>query len=208
MKMKLVFILHNSAFYQYLLSGIWQKVRLTKTPFYEVLGGVNVFLSQDTGQVNTARSKRFFRSIEIKDFCEQTEAGLMDALLYQPVTYVLTTSFSAMGKRETITSIDDKLKHLNSAGDEAESQLVDLKVAKDLVTSGVISFGRFHYSLMIYAETMDELVRDSNAIVTVLEDLGLIVSLSMLSLGAAFLAQLPGCIIFVRVWFRSAVRTL
>lgn len=180
------------SFYQYLLSGIWQKVRLTKTPFYEVLGGVDLFLSQDTGQVNTARSKRFFRSIEIKDFCEQTEAGLMDALLYQPVTYVLTTSFSAMGKRETITSIDDKLKHLNSAGDEAESQLVDLKVAKDLVTSGVISFGRFHYSLMIYADTMDELVRDSNAIVTVLEDLGLIVSLSMLSLGAAFLAQLPG----------------
>ncbi|MGL9751193.1 MAG: hypothetical protein ACR5LC_08180 [Symbiopectobacterium sp.] len=55
-------------------------------------------MSQDTGQVNTPRRKRFFRSLEIKDFCENSETGLLNSLSYFPITYVMTTSFTALGK--------------------------------------------------------------------------------------------------------------
>lgn len=180
------------SFYQYLLSGHWQNVRVTNTPIYDTLGGVDVFFSQSFGQVNSPRGKRFFRSIEIKDYCESSETGLMDALAYLPVTYVMTTSFTALGKQEAQKEINDKIKKLKSAGDEAVSQLTDMMVAKDLHSSGVISFGRFHYSLMVYSDSLDELTEHTNSIVTMMEDLGLIVALSELSLGAAFFAQLPG----------------
>lgn len=167
-------------------------MRVSATPLYEVLGGADVYLSQDTGQISSARGRRFFRSIEIKDYCESSETGLMDALAYLPVTYIMTTSFTAMGKQEAQEAIKDKIKKLKSAGDEGASQLEDLEVAKDLHTSGVISFGQFHYSLMIFADSLDALTEQTNSVITLLEDLGLIVALSTLSLGAAYLAQLPG----------------
>lgn len=180
------------SFYQYLLSGHWQRVLLSATPLYEVLGGVDVFLAQDSGQVNTPRGKRFFRSLEIKDFCENSESGLLDSLAYLRMTYVMTTSFTALGKQEAQAAIKDKIRKLKSTGDEAASQLLDLEVAKDLHGSGVIAFGKYHYSLVIYADSLDELTANTNKVMTILEDLGMIVSLSMLSLGPAYLAQLPG----------------
>lgn len=67
-----------------------------------------------------------------------------------------------------------------------------MEVAKDLHGSGVISFGKYHYSLVSYADSPDELTANTNKVMTILEDLGMIVSLSMLSLGAAYLAQFPG----------------
>nr|WP_276599872.1 hypothetical protein [Escherichia coli] len=37
------------AFYNFLITGRWQKVRVTRTPFYDVLGGTDIFPSTDIG---------------------------------------------------------------------------------------------------------------------------------------------------------------
>lgn len=178
--------------YQFLLTGHWQKVKLSRSPFYELLGGVDVFFSSDAGQVNTPNGNRYFRSIEIKDFCEQTSTGMMDALMYFPVHYVLTNSFTTMAKSEAQAAIKRKLKDLNAAEDDAQSQQEDLGILQDLVTGGVVSAGKHHYSLMVYADSPEQLQTQTNQIVTLLQDMGLIVTLSTLSLAAAFFAQLPG----------------
>ncbi|WP_227541294.1 hypothetical protein [Klebsiella pneumoniae] len=125
----------------------------------------------------------------IKDYF-QTDAGIFDALMYLPVEYVQTSSFTPIDKQSAIKALDDQIDKLEMTDDAAKSLLADLKVGLDMVSSGYISFGKSQ-TLIVYADS-PELVKDTNIITTTTEDLGLIVTYSTLSLGAAYFAQLHG----------------
>ncbi|EOI3591734.1 VirB3 family type IV secretion system protein [Proteus mirabilis] len=179
-------------FYQYLLSGQWQPVRVTSSPFYTYLGGKDLFFGGDAGQISISEPMRYFRMIEIKDYFQNTEAGIFDALMYLPVEYTLTTSFTALNKRDAVKKLDDQREKLEMTDDAAKSQITDLEVAVDMVSSGYLSMGYSHFTLCVFADSPDELVKNTNMITNTLQNLGLIISYSTLSLGAAFFSQLPG----------------
>jgi type IV secretion system protein VirB4 len=180
------------AFYQRLLTGRWQKTAITRTPFYETLGVSDLFFSADAGQCNNIQGNHFFRGIEIKDYAPETVTGITNVLLYAPCDYVITHSFTCMAKDESQKHIKRTMKRLRSTEDDAISQQEDLVVALDMLQAGHISFGKYHFSLMVSAPDTDSLVRDTNALVTAFNDLGITPTLSTLSLPAAYLAQLPG----------------
>ncbi|STL49328.1 putative Pilx3-4/VirB3-4 protein, putative conjugal transfer protein [Escherichia coli] len=112
--------------------------------------------------------------------------------MYLPVEYVVTSSFTAMDKQSAIKALDDQIDKLEMTDDAAKSLLADLKVGLDMVSSGYISFGKSHQTLVVFADSPERLVKDTNIVTSTLEDLGLIVTYSTLSLGAAYFAQLPG----------------
>lgn len=179
--------------FQYLLSGSWQKVRVTNSPFYTYLGGKDLFFGNDAGQITASHNNaRFFRCIEIKDYFQETDAGIFDALMYLPVEYTVTSSFTVMDKQASIKALDDQIDKLILTDDAAKSLLADLRVALDMVSSGYMSMGKSHQTLVVFADTPEQLVKCVNSVTTALEDLGLIVTYSTLSLGAAYFAQLPG----------------
>lgn len=180
------------AFYNRLVSGNWQKFAVTRTPFYDVLGSAKLFFSTDTGQSNRTDGPSFFRSIEIKDHAPETYTGLFDALLYAQCDYVLTQSFTCMAKDEAQSHIRLTEKRLKSAEDDAISQQEDLLVARDLLQSGHITFGKYHFSLIVTSPDAEQVIKDTNALSEPIKDLGIITTLSTRSLPAAFLAQLPG----------------
>lgn len=181
------------SFYNYLISGVRQKIRISKTPLYEVIGGGDVFFGPDTGQISIRGNERFFRSIEIKDFSGRgVVEGILDTLLYVDVEYVMTQSFTSMTKAEGLKHITSTQKKLRSVDDDAVSQREDLETAKDQLTAGDISFGKYHFTLFVYADTVEKLVKDTNALASGFTDIGLITTLSTLSLAPAFCAQLPG----------------
>lgn len=177
--------------FQYLLSGSWQKVCVSDSPFYEYLGGKDIFFGHDSGQITASENAKYFRIIEIKDFFQNTDAGIFDALMYLPVEYVVTNSFGCMGRQETIKAFDDQIKMLSSNEDAAKSQIKALETGKDMVASGLMAGGHAHFSIMVLADTPDKLVNDTNMVTSALEDLGLVTSFSTFSLAAAFFAQLP-----------------
>lgn len=178
--------------FQYLLSGKFQKVRVTNSPFYTYLGGKDLFFGNDAGQITASDHARYFRCIEIKDYFQETDAGIFDALMYLPVEYVFTSSFTTMDKQASIKALDDQIDKLEMTDDAAKSLLADLHVGLDMVSSGYNSFGKSHQTLIVFADTPERLVKDTNIVTTTLEDLGLIITYSTLSLGAAYFAQLPG----------------
>ena len=180
------------AFYNFLLTGRWQKVRVTRTPFYDVLGGADVFFSTDTGQCSHTDGDTFFRGLEVKDYATETCTGLYDTLLYARARYVFTQSYTCMGKDEARGCIKLIEKRMQSAEDDAVSQQVELKVARDLLQSGIISFGKYHQTLLVSADSSEQVIRDTSALADTLKDLGIIMTLSRKSLPAAYLAQLPG----------------
>lgn len=180
------------AFYRRLLSGLWQKTAVTRTPFYETFGTSDLFFSADAGQCNNAAGNHFFRGIEIKDFAPQTATGITDVLLYAPCDYVMTHSFTCMAKDEAQKHIKRTAKRLRSTEDDAISQQEDLVVALDMLQAGHIAFGKYHFSLMVSAPDTETLLKDTNTLVTAFNDLGITPTLSTLSLPAAYFAQLPG----------------
>lgn len=177
--------------FQYLLTGKWQKVRVTNSPFYATLGGKDLFFGNDAGQIGAGDDARYFRILEIKDYFQNTETGIFDALMYLPVEYVLTTSFTSMKKREAVKRLDDQLDKLEMTDDAAKSQMDALTVGVDMLSSGFISFGLSSFTLTVYADSPDELVANSNILTNTLQDMGLIVTNATLSLGAGFFSQLP-----------------
>lgn len=179
------------SFYHYLLTGHHQKIRVTNTPIYHVLGGADVFFNVDTGQIKTSQANRFFKSIEIKDFSNETSSGVFDALHYSDADYVITHSFTSMSKREALDKINRMENQLKSTEDDAVTQLQELEIAKNDVVAGEISFGYYHFTLLVYADTLKELEASVSKISGNLTDLGLVISLSTLSLPAAYFAQLP-----------------
>ncbi|PIN57855.1 VirB3 family type IV secretion system protein [Pseudomonas syringae] len=181
------------SFYNFLISGVRQKIRMTKTPLYELLGSKDVFFGPETGQMSSHQHTRFFRSLEIKDVSGKgIFDGILDVLLYADVEYVMTQSFTLMSKAEALKYISSVAKKLKSVDDDALSQQAELVQAKDDVTSGVVSFGKYHFTLFVYADSVEKLVRDTNKLTTGFTDIGLIVTLSKESLAPAFCAQLPG----------------
>lgn len=180
------------SFFQYLLTGKWQNVAVTNQTIDVYLGGQNLFFGSDSGQITAGDNGRYFRIIEIKDYFSKSDTGIFDALMMIPVEYNLVTSFTAVKKRISLNKIDHQIKDLTNAGDAAISQIDDLIVAKDMLVSGLISFGDASFSLLVYGDTPEDLIQKTNIVSDILQDLGLIITFSTLSLGAAFFAQLPG----------------
>ncbi|EFX61301.1 hypothetical protein DAPPUDRAFT_274161, partial [Daphnia pulex] len=121
------------SFYHRLLTGQWQKVAVTRAPFYETLSTPDVFFTADTAECQTVGGSRFFRSLEIKDYSPETATGLLDALLYAESEYVLTQSFTCMARDEAQKHIRLAEKRLTSADDDAISQREELIVLRDLL---------------------------------------------------------------------------
>ncbi|EMW3391971.1 VirB3 family type IV secretion system protein [Salmonella enterica] len=180
------------SFYNRLLTGKWQPVAVTRSPFYDVLGNADLFFSTDTGECAGIDSHTFFRSLEIKDHTSVTCTGILDSLIYANCDYVLTQSFTCMAKDEAKDHIKLTHKRLKSTDDDAVSQQEDLIVARDLLQSGHISFGKYHFSLIVTSQDEDQVIRDTNTLAEPLKNLGILVTLSTLSLPAAYLSQLPG----------------
>lgn len=180
------------AFYEYLLTHQWRRVRVTRAAAYSVIGSAALFFSAESGQINHASGTHYFRGLEVKEFPEETATGMMDSLLYAPSDYVITQSYTCMSREEARNAIKRTRRLLMSSDDDAVSQRLDLDVALDLLTSGKIACGKHHFSIMVFSRTLDRLVADTSEISNALNNLGITPVPAELSLSAAYMAQLPG----------------
>ncbi len=180
------------AFYEYLLTHQWRKIRITRTPVYQVLGAAALYFTAGGGQINHASGVRYFQGLEIKEFSQESATGMMDSLLYAPCDYVITQTYSCMSREEARKAIRRTRRLLISADDEAVSQRLDLDVALDLLMSGKIALGRHHFSLMVFSHSLERLAADVSEISNTLNNTGLTPVPAEISLSAAYMAQLPG----------------
>ncbi len=178
-------------FYNFLLTGNYQRVRVLNYPIYSYLGNIDLVCGKDIAQIDLNGQKTYVRGIEIKDWVQDTHAGFLDCLIGLNCRYVLTQSFAILPKTEAKTLVDRQLKRLVSSEDDGISQQEALMLAKDELASGNICFGDHHFTLMLYADSVKEVQAISNEAITKLSDLGFIVTLSNIALDEAYLSQLP-----------------
>ncbi|MDH2998054.1 ATPase [Pasteurellaceae bacterium LFhippo2] len=178
-------------FYNFLLTGNYQPVRVLNYPIYSYLGNIDLVCGKDIAQIDLNGQKTYVRGIEIKDWVQDTQAGFLDSLISLNGRYILTQSFSILPKTEAKTLVDRQLKRLKSTEDDGISQQDALLLAKDDLASGKICFGEHHFTLMLYADSVKEVQAISNSAFDQLSELGFICSLSNIALDEAYLSQLP-----------------
>ena len=181
-------------FYNYLIGGEFKPVRASNAPLFEYLnGGLDtIMFSNSAMQLNFSDGKkRFAKAVEFKDYTQFTYSGILDALMYMDIDYTITQSFTPMAKVDARDGLVKQRKRLVSAEDEAISQIAELDEALDELANGSICFGKYHFSVVVYGDTLRDVEKKTNAMVSKLSDIGFLASISNIALPATYFAQFP-----------------
>lgn len=136
--------------------------------------------------------RRFAGLLSVKDYPDNTRAGLVDNILRLPHELVLTESFAATDRQIARERIDLSLRRLRSADEEAGTEKREMIAARDMLGAGQTGFGDHHLSLMIRADSLDQL---DNAIArgaAALSDIGAVAVREDINLEPCFWGQFPG----------------
>jgi len=182
-------------FFSFLMSGEESKIRSVSAPIYEYLtGGLqNLQFNKSMMQLNFTNGKRkFARGIELKEYGTDTYSGILDALMYSDIDYTITQSFSSLPRAEARDKLTRQKKQLISSEDDGLTQIEQIDHALDDLSSGLLGFGKYHFSLMIYGESVKEVKEKTNEILTTLTDVGFTGTVAEIALPATYFSQFPG----------------
>ena len=186
------------SFYNFLLTGMWQKVRVVQAPLYNVLGNVQMFSGASTLQLDTISGTQYCQSIELKEYNGVTYSGILNALLYPDISgvdaysFIETQSFSFKSKPDGKAFLIQQKNQLKSADDGALTQRIMMDAALDGLEDGQFAMGEYHYSLLVFGDTPQQAKLHANDSAKKMQDEGFLPFISNLAIEAAYFSQLPG----------------
>lgn len=130
--------------------------------------------------------------LNIKEYTEATWPGILNGLKYLGFEYVITHSFSPMGRHDALRALERTKGMMISSGDKAVSQIVDLDRAMDELASGNFVLGEYHLTMALYAETQERLAQHIAVARAELSNAGFVSAKEDLAVAASFYSQLPG----------------
>ncbi|CUU79158.1 type IV secretion system protein VirB4%2C putative [Campylobacter hyointestinalis subsp. hyointestinalis] len=181
-------------FYNYLIGGKFIPIRVASMPIYSYLtGGLqNIQFNSNTVQLNyTDETKKFARAIEIKDYTNETFAGILDILFYLDIDYTITQSFSPIPKQKAKATLQKQQRQLIASEDDGVSQTVQITEALDSLSSSNLAFGNYHFNILVFGSSINETKENVNKIITKLNDLGFLATIADIALPAAYFSQFP-----------------
>ena len=181
--------------YGYLLNRIDEPVPVLAAPVYDYLPVSKQRFSSRTGDyvITTPDGINHFGAIlNIKEYTDGTYPGILNGLKYLDFEYVITHSFSPMGRQDALKALDRTKGMMVSSGDKAFSQIAELDHAMDQLASGNFVLGEYHFSMAIYAASQEALSQQIASTRAELSNAGFVSVKEDLAVAAAFYAQFPG----------------
>lgn len=178
-------------FLNFLISGEWQKVRLPAIALNEYLGTSWIFVGTETIELRTPTKTRYAQGIDFKDYAAHTEAGILNSLMYEDYEYVITQSYSFMAKRQGQDFLEKQVKQLMNTQDGSLTQIEEMKAAIDQLIQGEFTMGEYHFSLMIFGESIEKVQQNTTSAMTLIQNQGFLAALVTTATDAAFYGQLP-----------------
>ena len=182
-------------FYGYLLNRLDEPVPVLPAPVYNYLPVSKQRFSAKTGDfvVTTPQGVNHFGAIlNIKEYTDGTYPGILNGLKYLGFEYVITHSFSPMGRQDALKALDRTKGMMVSSGDKAFSQIAELDLAMDQLASGNFVLGEYHFTVAVYAPSQEVLSQQIASMRAELSNAGFVSVKEDLAVTAAFYAQLPG----------------
>lgn len=179
------------SFLNFLISGEWQKVRVPMSSLDEYLGTAWVFVGTETIEIRSPTKTRYAQCIDFKDYTAHTEPGILNGLLYEDYEFVITQSFSFMQKSKGKEFLERQRAQLINTEDGSVTQIQQMSDAIDALIQGEFAMGEYHYSLMIFGESVQKVRHNTTSAMTIIQDRGFLAALVATATDAAFYAQLP-----------------
>lgn len=179
-------------FYAYLINGQWRRLPSKRIALYHQLPTSRILWGDQIMETRDEHGSIFSAFIDIKDYSDFSEPGILNSMLGLPNEYIETHSFAPLNTLDALEALRRQKNQLSSSQDRAVSQIEAIDQAMDAVQSGNFSLGEYHYTMQVKASTPDG-VRKARALA--IEQLQ---SANFLGLGIdivvdhAFAAQLPG----------------
>ena len=180
-------------FLGYLVNGSWAPVPQMPGPLYRLLPRTRLFFGADKLELRNDGERRFGALVDIREYADCVEPGILNALLYEGSEFIETQSFSILPRREALRALELQRDQLVASDDVVESQIAAMDIAVDELGDGQFCMGEYHYSLVILGDTSaDASRRAARAIGAVGEVSSLQMAPVDLIADAAWFAQMPG----------------
>ena len=180
--------------YGYVLNRVDEPVPVLSAPIADHLPASRHTFSSRTGDFvvsSPSGGHQYGAILNIKEYADATWPGILNGLKFLGFEYVLTQSFSPMGRQDALRVLDRTRGMMVSSGDRAVSQIVELEQAMDQLASGNFVLGEYHFSLAVHADTQQSLSRCVAEARAELSNAGFISAKEDLAVAPAFYAQLP-----------------
>jgi type IV secretion system protein VirB4 len=178
-------------FLGYLVNGVWEPVPVPSAPIREALPTSRLFFGGERIEIRTPVSTRHGVLLDLKDYPEDTEPGILNGLLYGDFEYIESQSFTILDKPSAKEALERQRNQLIAAEDVAASQVAAMDQALDDLINGNFVLGEYHYSLAVFGETSDQVNKNTAKARTDLAEAGFQTALVDLVADAAWFAQLP-----------------
>lgn len=146
-----------SEFYEfigYLYNGFWERIPVTSLPMFQTVQ--SSVLHHGYKLIETRfpdGGNKYGAYFDLKDFPEFTTHSKFNAMLSLNFPFILCFSFSFISNAETIRMIDQALNKMESAGDQAFSQMEEMEEGKGAVMAGIVYFGELHGALAVFGKS-------------------------------------------------------
>lgn len=179
-------------FLGYLVNAAWEPVPLPSGRIAHALPTSRLFSYAEKLEIRAPTTTRYAALLDLKDYPEQTEPGMLDGLLYGEFEYIETQSFTVLDRPTAKDALERQRNQLIAGEDVAVSQIRAIEQALDALMNGEFVLGEYHYSLAVLADRSDEVARHVAKARTQLADAGFQSALVDLVADAAWFAQQPG----------------
>jgi type IV secretion system protein VirB4 len=159
-----------------------------------------LFLGHDTleWQGNTEKERKIAAILSIHRYGAETASIALDNMLKVRFEYVSTHSFTPLDNRDALEKIRRQGRHLFETDDPSASQQEELALARDLVGSGYLSFGMHHNTVMVLADTKEQLDEYCAEAQKIYDLTGIKLVRESLNMESAFWSQIPGNFSYIR----------
>jgi type IV secretion system protein VirB4 len=146
----------------------------------------------ETIEVRDADTSAFGGIFGIREYPAQTTPRQFEALLSVDFGFVLTQSFTFLGRAAATEKFRLRMTQMENAGDRAISQADALIDAGDDLMSNRFVLGDHHFTLAVYAHSMKALRDHMSVARAALADTGMVAAREGAALEAAYWSQLVG----------------
>ena len=180
-------------FLGYLVNGVWRPVPVHAGPLYRTLPTARLSFGADKLELRHGDERRYAAFVDIHEYADAVQPGVLDALLYERSEFIETQSFSILPRREAMRSLELQRDQLIASDDVVASQVAEMDVALNELGDGQFCMGEYHYSLLIFGDSVaDAGRRAAQAVGAVGEACSLQMRPVDLVADAAWFAQMPG----------------
>jgi len=179
-------------FLGYLVNAAWEQVPVPSGVIREALPTSRLFFRTEKVEIRTPATTRYATLLDLKDYPEETEPGMLNGLLYGDFEYIETQSFTILDRPTAKDALERQRNQLVAGEDVAVSQVAAMDQALNDLINGDFVLGEYHYSLAVLGDRPEEVAKHVAKARTQLADAGFQSALIDLVADAAWFAQLPG----------------